>query len=440
MKKRTQRARGRTSLRLPDDVLKNVDQHLGQSGQPASRNTWITSAICEKLLREEQAPYMTGRAHEVLAFYEFFAGGGMARMGLGIDWHCTFANDQDEKKAKAYGINWGNDELLVRDVQQVTTAQLPGQVSLAWASFPCQDLSLAGAGAGLAGERSGTFWAFWNLMKGLTRETRAPSIIVLENVTGAITSDGGRDFLAILEALAAQDYDFGPLVIDAELFLPHSRPRLFIVAVRAGDLISAEFTTPCPQHPFHPQALEEAFDQAPPAIRKRWRWWNLPIPAPRTQVLADLIEANPTGVEWNTAGETKALLAMMSPINQRKIEAAQQTGKREIGALYRRTRNGVQRAEVRFDDLAGCLRTPGGGSSRQTLLIIEGASVRSRLLSPREAARLMGLPDRYRLPANYNDAYHLTGDGLVVPVVSHLSEHLLTPLARLRIGSRKMVA
>jgi DNA (cytosine-5)-methyltransferase 1 len=106
-----------------------------------------------------------------------------------------------------------------------------------------------------------------------------------------------------------------------------------------------------------------------------------------------------------------------------------------VGSLYKRTRidrEGVraQRAEVRFDDVAGCLRTPNGGSSRQTIMTIEGDRVRSRLLSPRETARLMGLPDTYLLPSNYNDAYHLTGDGVVVPVVRHLSHHLIEPLLK----------
>lgn len=90
----------------------------------------------------------------------------------------------------------------------------------------------------------------------------------------------------------------------------------------------------------------------------------------------------------------------------------------------------TQRAEVRFDESSGCLRTPAGGSSRQTVLLVEGGRVRSRLLSPREAARLMGVPEDYPLPSNYNEAYHLFGDGLVVPVVSWLEQHLLRPLAR----------
>ena len=438
-KKSSSCSRGRTSLRIHEDVLRSIDRYLDQSEQVGSRNTWITSAICEKLLREEQAPYYTGPTQNLLTFYEFFAGGGMARMGLGLKWRCTLANDIDKKKAKAYAINWGGEELVVRDVQQLKTSQLPGQVSLAWASFPCQDLSLAGNGAGLAGERSGTFWGFWKLMRGLAREDRAPDIIVLENVTGAITSEGGRDFLAILQALADAGYDFGPLVIDAALFLPQSRPRLFIVAVRSSGIVPTGLTSPCPEKPFHTEALEDAFDLAPPAIRKRWHWWKLPAPPRRTSALADLIESKPNSVEWHEPSETQKLLDMMSPVNRRKIEAAQQSGRLAIGTLYRRTRNGLQRAEVRFDDTAGCLRTPGGGSSRQTILIIQSESVRSRLITPREAARLMGLPDKYRLPSSYNDAYHLLGDGLVVPVVSHLSEHLLTPLARARLSAETTV-
>jgi len=66
--------------------------------------------------------------------------------------------------------------------------------------------------------------------------------------------------------------------------------------------------------------------------------------------------------------------------------------------------------------------------SRQSIIIVEGKSVRSRLLSPREAARLMGLPESYKLPENYNEAYHLAGDGIVVPVVRFLAANILEPL------------
>ena len=83
---------------------------------------------------------------------------------------------------------------------------------------------------------------------------------------------------------------------------------------------------------------------------------------------------------------------------------------------------------MRFDGLAGCLRTPRGGSSRQTVVVVDDGRVRSRLLSPREAARLMGLPDSYRLPHPTTAALHVAGDGVAVPVVRWLAQGLLEPL------------
>ena len=84
----------------------------------------------------------------MLSFYEFFAGGGMARAGLGEGWQCLLANDVDPKKAASYARNWGDGDLRVGDVGALRVDELPGRADLVWASFPCQDLSLAGAGAG----------------------------------------------------------------------------------------------------------------------------------------------------------------------------------------------------------------------------------------------------------------------------------------------------
>ncbi len=364
-------------------------------------------------------------------YYEFFAGGGMARAGLGDGWRCLFANDFDAKKAESYRVNWGGEELHVGDVREISTAQLPGRADLVWASFPCQDLSLAGAGAGLKGERSGTFWPFWALMKALRKEGRHPSLIVVENVCGALTSHGGKDFVAICEALAEEGYRFGALVIDAALFVPQSRPRLFIVAAREDVAIPISLVARN-DSPFHTRALLTAYEKLPRKLRDDWLWWSLPAPPLRNTTLAQVVEEAPRDVAWHSGAETKALIAMMSDVNLAKIEEAKRAGRKMVGTLYRRTRyqNGakIQRAEARFDDVAGCLRTPAGGSSRQFVLVVDKGRVRSRLMSARETARLMGLPEDYILPATYNDAYHLTGDGVVVPVVRHIAAHLLAPL------------
>lgn len=371
-------------------------------------------------------------------FYEFFAGGGMARAGLGPGWQCLFANDFDAKKAESYRLNWGGDALHVGDVAAVTTAQLPGCADLAWASFPCQDLSLAGVGAGLEGARSGSFWPFWRLMKALGREGRAPRTIVLENVCGALTSHGGKDFEAICGALAGEGYRFGALVIDAALFVPQSRPRLFIVAMRQDMAAPASLTTgETIESPFFTRALHAAHARLPEDYQSQWRWWQAPAPPLRNATLSELVLDKPSDVRWRSPEETEALIAMMSPANLAKLEAAKRAGRRMVGTLYRRTRwqDGVkvQRAEARFDGIAGCLRTPTGGSSRQFVLLVEKGAVRVRLMSARETARLMGLSDDYVLPERYNDAYHLTGDGVVVPVVRHIAAALLEPLLAGRI-------
>ncbi len=94
----------------------------------------------------------------------------MARAGLGPQWKCLFANDIDEKKAASYAANWGRQGLQICDVADVRPSDLPETADLAWASFPCQDLSLAGSLVGLRGDRSGTFWPFWKLMEQLQRE------------------------------------------------------------------------------------------------------------------------------------------------------------------------------------------------------------------------------------------------------------------------------
>ena len=365
----------------------------------------------------------------------------MVRAGLGPGWRCLFANDIDAAKAVAYRANFGDDALRLADIHDLTSADLPGVADLMWGSFPCQDLSLAGAGAGLDGARSGAFHGFWRLVEALVAEGRAPRVVALENVCGALTANGGRDFQAICAAFACAGYRVGALVIDAELFTPQSRPRLFIVGAQEAVEVDPRLTAPEPLAPFHTAALVRAVAALPQADAALWRWWRLPAPPARRQAFADLVETEPAGVAWRTDAQTARLLALMSPLHLAKVEAARRSGRRCIGTVYRRTRLDargvkVQRAEVRFDEVAGCLRTPAGGSSRQSILVVEGERVRSRLISPRETARLMGLPDSYRLPSSANAAFHLTGDGVVAPVVAHLARSLIEPLLGLAPAER----
>lgn len=363
------------------------------------------------------------------SYYEFFAGGGMARAGLGEAWDCRFANDFSAQKAASYRENWGGEHLHVGDVWSLSPADLPGCADLAWASSPCQDLSLAGKRGGLSGARSSAFWGFEALMRGLDAEGRAPRLLVIENVAGLLTSDGGADFTALCEALAGLGYHFGALEIDAAAFLPHSRPRLFVVASRATSGRGA--TAKAPAAPFHSRRVIEAYARLPYPVQAAWRWWSLPTPPARNLDLAALLEPD-ADVAWFDAAQTSALVAALPPLHRRRLEAAAARHGRAVAPVFRRMRivegRKVQRAELRLDGLAGCLRTPRGGSSRQFLIVCEGARLRARALTAREGARLMGLPDDYRLPKGSTAGLQLVGDGVAVPVVRWLAEHLLQPL------------
>src|SRR5215469_11363606 len=146
----------------------------------------------------------------------------MARLGLGPGWTCAFANDFDRAKAATYRANFPDAAGHFRegDVWALSAADLPGRADLAWASSPCQDFSLAGARAGLAGGRSSAFLGFWRLIEALADENRAPRLVVIENVGGFLSSHGGADFSAVCAGLAGRGYRFGALEIDAAAFLP----------------------------------------------------------------------------------------------------------------------------------------------------------------------------------------------------------------------------
>jgi len=360
-------------------------------------------------------------------FLEFFAGGGMARLGLGDSWRCLFANDMDPQKCASYRANFGDDHLIEGDVSALNLKDLPlERTDLVWGSFPCQDLSLAGARAGMKAKRSGAFFSFWRHVEDLHKQDRAPRLIALENVTGLLSSNEGRDFAVICASLAALDYRISAIVLDARAFTPQSRPRLFILGF-GPDATPAEATSP--NEVTSPLALRDAYQMLPPSVKKQWAWMA-PTPGMQRNIrLSDIIDWN--AKDWHTKKQTDTLLSMMNNSQRARLDAIVRNGARRAGAAFRRTRSEdgktVQRLEARFDGLAGCLRTPAGGSSRQIIIAIENGAVRTRLITPREAARLMGLPDDYILPTSATAALKLCGDGVCVPVVQWLGEAILEP-------------
>jgi len=363
---------------------------------------------------------------EPFSLYEFFAGGGLAGLGL-AGFRTTFANDLDGAKAASWRANHADpDSLKLADVWDLAPDDLPGQADLAWASSPCQDVSLAGSRGGLDARRSGAFWGFWGLMTRLAEQGRAPGLIVIENVMGLLTSNQGRDFAAVCRALHDGGYAFGAVEADAALWLPQSRPRLFLIASRRPVAGGGEGTAP-----FHSARIRAAHAALPDDLKAAWVWWRLAAPPRRNTDLAALLQPD-DAVDWLDEDKAAALLDLLSPLHRARLDAVLAAGDRRIGAAYRRVRvekeQKVQRLELRFDGLAGCLRTPAGGSSRQFIVVCQDGRTRVRRLTGREAARLMGLPDSYVLPASEVAALKLMGDAVAVPVVRALADQILRPL------------
>jgi DNA (cytosine-5)-methyltransferase 1 len=358
-------------------------------------------------------PQTPSRARAKPAFLEFFAGSGLVAEGMRAHFRAAWANDICGKKAAVYRANHAQTPLHLGSIEHVNGAHLPA-AQMAWASFPCQDLSLAGLAAGIHGQRSGLVWEWLRVIDELP--ARVP-VLVAENVVGLVSAAGGAHYRMLHGALASRGYQVGALMLDAARWVPQSRPRIFVVAISADVRLPTRLTDARPNWA-HSQAVVSAMSGQANAV-----WWKLPEPPARGTTFEDV-------VEWNAPCDppdvSTTKLALVPDKHRRLLDAKT----RHVAPGYRRTREVGQVLELRFDGIAGCLRTPEGGSSRQVVVLKDRTEMRTRLLTVREAARLMGAPDGYQLPGTYNDGYKAMGDGVVVPVASYLARHLLRPLVR----------
>ncbi len=369
----------------------------------------------------------TERGSQIFKAVDFFAGSGLVSLGLSGEFKTVWANDNCAKKRQTFIANHDPDIFISRSIRNLSGAEVPA-TDLAWASFPCQDLSLAGNLGGMQrGTRSGLFWEWIRVLKEMKANGNCPPVLVAENVVGFVVADGGAYLRDAYQALRQLGYLVGALVLDAKEFLPQSRKRAFLIAALPSIPLDG-FSQNVPSQPFHPTNLiRSSFLIDDPD----WVWWSLPMPRRRKLDFSDICERH---APCDPPSKIPNLCEMLSPINRKKLDAAIQTETFFAGTGYRRTRPSgdggkIQRLEIRFDGTAGCLRAPNGGSSRQTVLVVERGQVRSRLMTVRECARLMGAPDTYKIPGTYNDGYRAMGDAVAVPVTQWLSRHLLMPLA-----------
>ncbi len=358
---------------------------------------------------------------------EYFAGIGLMRMGLEqAGWRVRYANDIAPDKQAMYNTQFpgSEKEFILEDIHQLQPQTVPA-TALATASFPCTDLSLAGSRTGLGGKHSSAFWGFVRILE--QKHDRRPPFVLLENVVGFLTSKAGLDFGEALKALNRLGYLVDAFIIDASHFVPQSRVRLFVVGIQRQCLPHLNFreSQGLLESALRPKALAD-FILTHPEIG--WALRDLPALPTRQATLSEVLEDLPSDAqEWWSPKRRDYLLGQMSKRHAEQLERMRQARAWSYGTVFRRVRKGRSMGELRTDGLAGCLRTPKGGSARQILVKAGFGEVHVRLLTPRECARLMGAGN-FRIELGANQALFGFGDAVCVPVVRWIAENYLTPL------------
>lgn len=332
-----------------------------------------------------------------------------------------YANDICPKKQAMYEGHFGVDHFACRDIHELSPDDIP-DVDLATASFPCTDLSLAGAREGLQGKQSSAFWGFTGLLDSMG--SRRPPVLLIENVPAFLTSHNGSDFQSAMLELNRLGYTVDAVIINAAWFVPQSRERLFIIATKSSEQSDEN-------HPLPMTSVLRPVELVRYILEHneiRWQLRDLTPPAPSGSGIESILESLPDeNPYWWSKDRTDYLINQMSPRHSDIVQRLIPQPHWNYGTVFRRMRNGKSTAELRTDGIAGCLRTPKGGSAKQILVRIGNGRVNARWLTPRECARLMGA-DNYNIVVDDNDALFGFGDAVCVHAVRWLACSYLNQL------------
>jgi len=375
-------------------------------------------------------------------FAEFFAGVGLVREGLAPNgWSCVWANDISIDKFETYSDNFGNDHFSLADIWDIASdpSDIPDDAFLFTASFPCTDLSVAGGRAGLAGAESGTINALFKILEAKHRRGSKPSVVLLENVRGFLTSHCGNDVAYTVRCFTELGYFVDIIELDAIDFSAQSRPRVFMIAVEeelalktmklnSGEGILDVWSAEISRNDYLRSHRVTSIISKNPSLN--WGLLDIEFRVTNTIRLCDIVEKNipeDSPLWWND--ERKAhVYSQMSQNHINDLKLMVDGEKYSYGTVYRRMRKGKSMAEMRTDGFAGCLRTPRGGSSKQFVIQAGFGGWKVRLLTPREYARLQGVRDSFKLPDNANKSYFAMGDAVCVPVIDFIGKNILNPL------------
>lgn len=329
-------------------------------------------------------------------FIDLFAGIGGMRIGFeAAGGHCVFTSEWNPFARKTYTANFGENESIAGDIREQDEDEIPDH-DILLAGFPCQPFSIAGVSKknalgrphGFACATQGTL--FFDVARIIA--AKRPRAFLLENVKNLVNHDRGRTFRVIRQTLEEElGYRISWRVIDAAHFVPQHRERILIAGFREECKFSLASlglpkAEPKLRAVLHPEDGSEEPEQP----------FTL---APRGRV-------NPKYTLTNKLWDYLQAYA----------------------AKHRAAGNGFGFGLVTPDSIARTLsaRYYKDGSE---ILISQPRSRNPRRLTPRECARLMGFPDRFRIPVSDTQAYKQFGNSVAVPVIATVARAMLPWIA-----------
>ena len=179
-------------------------------------------------------------------------------------------------------------------------------------------------------------------------------MVLLENVTGFLSSNGGHDFEDALIALNNLGYEVDAFIVDASRFVPQSRQRLFVIGSKTRRSFAINETAGFYESETRPHALASFILLHPDIV---WRVRELPSLPKCDKRIEDILEdLSPNHQMWWSRERCEYMLAQMSPKHTAQAEAMIRGQTIRYGTVFRRVRNGKSMAELRTDGVAGCLR------------------------------------------------------------------------------------
>ncbi len=371
---------------------------------------------------------------------DFFAGIGLVTMGLEkAGWKTVYALDYEKDKATAYENHFGAGHYHVSDIAAVKGEDVP-DVTLAHASFPCTDLSVAGARGGIHAGESSAFWHFLRILKEVraTRGDGRPPCVLIENVEGLLSSNEGKDLRAVLSSLNDLGYLVDLMMVNGANFVPQSRVRIFVVGVHNSIVDVAGLTTDVLSQQHNLGSSDARPEKITNYISEnsdlKWYFHSLPNLPQREISLEEIVDPE---AEWWESERTEYLYNQMHDRHKLILDTKKNESRYSYFTVFRRmrTRNGksLSTAELRTDGIAGCLRTPKGGSARQIIVRAGRGRVDARLINGKEAARLMGA-DEFKInpELSLNDVLFGFGDAVCVPVLEWIGKNYLNTISSLK--------